>query len=148
MRTLTLFKEILLEPTSVVLNSFPADPTCVAAAAGDCVGLGRYTTVPAFGLLFIWWIDGLRLGVVDFRSLNKNKQKKKLINFSFKFWELKDYKTYLLLSRVGIVCHQQHILRKGRLRWWWLQSWARWYRWGWAGRQKWTRRWQNSCKKI
>lgn len=47
----TLCNEILLEPTSVVLNSLPAAPTTVAAAAGDCVGLGRKTTVPALGLL-------------------------------------------------------------------------------------------------
>lgn len=41
---------MLFEPTNVVLNSLPVAPT-VAAAAGDCVGLGRNTTVPAFGLL-------------------------------------------------------------------------------------------------
>ena len=38
----TLFNERLFDPTSVVLNSFPA---------GDCVGDGRYTIVPAFGLM-------------------------------------------------------------------------------------------------
>lgn len=44
---------MLFEPTNVVLNSLPAAPptTTVAAAAGDCVGLGRKTTVPALGLL-------------------------------------------------------------------------------------------------
>lgn len=41
---ITLFKEILLEPTKVVLNSLPTTPTTVDAAAGDCVGLGRKTT--------------------------------------------------------------------------------------------------------
>lgn len=35
-----LFKEMLLDPTSVVLNSFPVIPTTVCAAAGDCDGLG------------------------------------------------------------------------------------------------------------
>lgn len=39
---LTLFNERLFDPTSVVLNSFPA---------GDCVGDGRYTIVPALGLM-------------------------------------------------------------------------------------------------
>lgn len=45
---------MLLDPTSVVLNSWPAEAleTIVAAAAGDCAGLGWNTTVPAFGLLF------------------------------------------------------------------------------------------------
>lgn len=47
---------MLLEPTSVVLNSLPVvvtfgvTPIIVVAAAGDCEGLGWNTTVPAFGL--------------------------------------------------------------------------------------------------
>lgn len=50
---ITLFSDILLEPTNVVLNSFPTWPIMVAppAVAGDWVGLGLYTIVPAFGLL-------------------------------------------------------------------------------------------------
>lgn len=31
----TLFNEILLDPTNVVLNSLPTTPTTVVAAAGD-----------------------------------------------------------------------------------------------------------------
>lgn len=38
----TLLSEILFDPTNVVLNSFPA---------GDCVGDGLYTIVPALGLM-------------------------------------------------------------------------------------------------
>lgn len=46
---------MLFEPTSVVLNSLPGmvEMLYVAAPAGDWVGLGRYTTVPAFGLLLL-----------------------------------------------------------------------------------------------
>lgn len=45
MNALTLFNDILLDPTSVVLmlNSFPTPDM----PAGDCVGDGRYTIVPA-----------------------------------------------------------------------------------------------------
>lgn len=57
--------EILLEPTSVVLNSFPVPD----AFAGDWVGDGRYTIVPA--LEPMWFKDSRRLGVPDFRSLKR-----------------------------------------------------------------------------
>lgn len=63
----TLFNEILLEPTNVVLNSLPTTPTTVEAAAGDCVGLGRKTTVLVFGLP-IWLKDWRLIGVDTFRS--------------------------------------------------------------------------------
>lgn len=69
---------MLLEPTSVVLNSLPGmvEMLYVAAPAGDCVGLGRYTTVPAFGLLLLllvmncccWPNDWRRLAMPDLRS--------------------------------------------------------------------------------
>lgn len=64
----TLCNEILFDPTNVVLNSLPVAPTTVAAAAGDCVGLGRNTTVPAFGLLLNWCTDVRLPGVAALRS--------------------------------------------------------------------------------
>lgn len=57
----TLFNEILLDPTNVVLNSLPTTPTTVVAAAGDWVGLGLKTTALVFGLL-IWLKDCRRIG--------------------------------------------------------------------------------------
>lgn len=57
---------MLFEPTNVVLNSLPVAPT----AAGDCVGLGRNTTVPAFGLLLSWCTDVRLPGVAALRSYN------------------------------------------------------------------------------
>lgn len=67
---ITLFSDILLEPTNVVLNSFPTWPMIVAppADAGDCVGLGRYTIDPAFGLLLNWCNEVRRCGVTALRS--------------------------------------------------------------------------------
>lgn len=38
---LTLFNDILFDPTRVVLNSVPTAPAFAAEAAGDGVGLGR-----------------------------------------------------------------------------------------------------------
>lgn len=60
----TLFRAILLDPTRVVLSSVPVLAMNVLAPAGDCVGLGLKSTVPAFGLFATWWKDGRRLGIV------------------------------------------------------------------------------------
>lgn len=64
--------ERLLDPTSVVLNSFPTFDD--AMLAGDWVGEGRYTIVPALGLM--WLRDSLRFGVPDFRSWRTKRLKK------------------------------------------------------------------------
>lgn len=64
-----LFREMLLDPTRVVLNSFPVTPMTVVAAAGDWDGLGWKTTVPALGLpLKPIPIDGRLPGVAALRS--------------------------------------------------------------------------------
>lgn len=65
----------------MVLNSFPGMVVMlkVAVPAGDCVGLGRYTTVPAFGLLLLscWgccccgcacWLKDCRRLLIPLRS--------------------------------------------------------------------------------
>lgn len=70
----TLFNEILLDPTNVVLNSLPTTPTTVVAAAGDWVGLGLKTTALVFGLL-IWLKDCRLIGADTYQSQVKQKKK-------------------------------------------------------------------------
>jgi hypothetical protein len=69
---ITLLSEILFDPTNVVLNSLPTLIEFDAMLAGDCVGDGRYTIVPADTLGLIWFMDRRRFGVFpDFRSCKK-----------------------------------------------------------------------------
>lgn len=71
----TLFNEILLDPTKVVLNSLPTTPTTVVAAAGDWVGLGLKTTALVFGLL-IWLKDCRLMGAETYEIAKKNTRNK------------------------------------------------------------------------